>query len=602
MGRYILVYSHPEKGEQRFELSNDRSYRIGSKGDNDVVLRQNDVSRHHAILRVRDGDFHLTDLNSKNGTFINGQRTASTSFQCGDMVNLSSARLVVVEVSSGAYAMLPELPTEALKSDRETTPFREDTLGYAGEASAEDMVSLLVATSTAVRRGAVAEPLNWAVERYGLQALVVLYRDDNDNVAMVSSAGDLGPLVRSSSTLARLAREQKGHRAGTKIQQVTELGENLLVAPMQRDNVLVVRFDGPPPAIGDIRAVIAAVEAVLCCGNPPCPVDGPAGDRRDPELRKFGNPLHRVAGLSESIGECKRRAAELARRDDPVLIIGEPGTGKSLFARAIHDLSRRRAQAFVALDCSELADDAVESSLFGRDGGNGRGGAVFHASGGSLYLKGLTKVPSDVQARILEMLLNGAGERLDCRMIASSSEPLESAVAAGRIMRDLASSLRGQRLDLPPLRQRVEDIPLLVTAFQRESAGQRPRVNGGFTVAALEALARYDWPENVRELRAEVLRVIAGIDHGALVAVSDLAAGITDRLAAQDAPPPDLGALASRSLADARAEFERWKILRALHDEGGNQTRAAERLGLSRAGLFKKMRKLGLSGRANSSG
>jgi two-component system nitrogen regulation response regulator NtrX len=590
MARYILVYNHPERGEQRFKLDNDRSYRIGSKPDNDIVLRQNDVSRSHAILRVRKGTFHITDLNSKNGTYVNGQRTAAAILRCGDLVNLSSARLVVVEVGSGAYSMVPD--THPL-SDPSSGGQREDTLGYSGEASAEDMISLLITTSAAVRRGAVAEPLTWAVERFGLLAVLVLYRDERENVAMVSSAGDLGPLVRSSSVLARLAREQKGYRGGTRVQQVTEFGESLLVAPMQRDHVLVVRFRGQPPAIGDIRAVIAAVEAVLCSGNQPFLAG--SGERRDAEFRRFGSPLQRIAGLSDAIVECKRRTAEFARRDEPVLISGEPGTGKTLFARILHDLSPHHEGPFVVFDCAGETNEQIEKRLFGPARARSAEGAVAEARGGTLFIREICDLPLAAQGRLLEIVGEAAEDGSPLRFVTATARNLQTAVADGQVRQDLLSAVGGLRMELPSLRARCEDIPLLVTTFQREggSLGQR---SGGFTVDALEAFASYHWPENVGELRREVLRLMTNLPEDAMVEVADLSPQIIETLASYEVPRPDLGGLANRPLAEAREEFERWRIRRALYDCDGNQSQAAQLLGMSRAGLFKKMRRLGLTG------
>lgn len=588
MGRYVLVYSNPERGEQRFELANDRSYRIGSRPDNDVVLEQDDVSRHHAILRVRDTSFHITDLNSKNGTYVNGRRTAAASFECGDLVNLSSARLVILEVGSGAHVAVP---VARAGGGRKGAPAQEDTQGYSGAASAEDMVSLLVTTASAVRRGAVAEPLTWAVERFGFQAAVVLYRDSDDNVAMVSSAGDLGPLVRSSGALAKLVRDQKGYRAGTRIQQIVELGETLLVAPMHRDHVLVVRFTGQPPAIGDIRALIAAVEAVLCSGNPPAGLFGASGERRDAEGRRFGSPLQRIAGLSDGISACKRRAADLAHSDEPILLTGEEGTGKALFARVIHDLSPRHKGPFVSVDCGAVATAVLGDILFGGSQGERRG-ALQNAAGGTAYLARLSDVPEDLQVRILEEVVGAARASKGTRLIAGLVEDVDAAVTRGALRQDLLSALRLQCLDLPPLRARSEDIPLLITVFQREHIASEGGEVAGFTVTALEALTSYAWPGNVGELRHEVLRLLTGVGDGELVEARLLAPHIGQALADEAVPPPDLEMLAGRPLVDGREDFERWRIRRALQESGGNQSVAAQKLGLSRAGLFKKMRRL----------
>jgi len=593
MTQFILVYSHPEMGEQRFDLAREKTYRIGSTDENDIVLAQNDVSRHHAILEVRDADFHITDLDSKNGTFVNGRRTAAANFQCGDLVSLSSARLVIVEAGSGVFMTDPELELDP--SDPSASPIPEDTQVYTGVASAEDMVALLVTTSTAVRTGSVGDPLSWAVERFGLKGAAVLYRDAEDNVAMVTSAGDLGPLVTSSDTLTRLARQQKRHRAGTRIQQVSELDQSLLVAPMQRDHVLVVRFAGQPPSIGDIRAVIAAVEAVLCSGNPPGLSPRAVIERRDPEVRRFGSPLQRIAGLSHGINECKRQAVEFARRDEPLLITGEPGTGKSLFARVIHDLSPRGGLPFVLVDCSRGNAGGYDTALFGNAATGEHRGAFEEAQGGTVYLKGVCGLPLDAQASLLKKIWDASREDPGVRVIGDCGSDVEAEVKKGVLRQDLLYALGVLRLQLPPLRDRAEDIPLLVTVFQREGGSQRGSRTGGFTVGAFEALATYDWPGNVRELRNEVLRLMTCATAEALVEVYDLAPQIKEGLAARSVPPLDLAALSKRSLDEGREEFERWRILRALRDCDGNQSQAAKLLGLSRAGLFKKMRRLRLT-------
>ncbi len=117
MTQFILVYTHPTEGERRIDLVVGRSYRIGSRPDNDVVIDQKDVSRRHAVLRVEDGAFHITDLDSKNGTFVNGSKIASENFSCGDMVHLSSARMVIVEVGTGSY---PSGPEAVLRTDEDS--------------------------------------------------------------------------------------------------------------------------------------------------------------------------------------------------------------------------------------------------------------------------------------------------------------------------------------------------------------------------------------------------------------------------------------------------------------------------------------------------
>ena len=266
MAQFILVYTHPTEGEKRIDLASSRSYRIGSRPDNDVVIDQKDVSRRHAVLRVDDGSFHITDLDSKNGTFVNGSKIASETFSCGDMVHLSSARLVIIEVGTGSYP--PSLEAIALPDDDSGVSGGDETQKFRGVASMEDVITLLETTAAAVRRGALADPLTWAVNHLGFDGAVILYRDENDSVAMVSSAGDLGEVARKSGVLSKLVADHKlTSTEGTRVRQVKEMGEKLLLATVGSDHVLVVRYAGRPPAIGDIRSVIAAVDAVLGSGR-----------------------------------------------------------------------------------------------------------------------------------------------------------------------------------------------------------------------------------------------------------------------------------------------------------------------------------------------
>ncbi len=263
MAEFILVYTHPTEGEERFELVRGRSYRIGSSPDNDIVIDQKDVSRRHAVLRVEDGSFHITDLDSKNGTFINGAKNTAGTFGCGDMLHLSSARVVIVEVTTGSFTTTPEA---IARRDDSGTTVGEDTQKFRGVASMEDVITLLETTATAVVRGSLAGPLDWAVDHLGFDGVVVLYRDDEGHVAMVASVGDLGGVGRDTEKLTALATEEWPSSGGTRVRQYVENDINLLVASVGAQHVLVMRYTGRPPAIGDLRSIIASVRAVLASG------------------------------------------------------------------------------------------------------------------------------------------------------------------------------------------------------------------------------------------------------------------------------------------------------------------------------------------------
>jgi pSer/pThr/pTyr-binding forkhead associated (FHA) protein len=264
MSQYVLVFTHPKLGEQRLTLAAHQSYRLGAHSDNDVVVPQKDVSRHHAVLTTFDGRFQITDLSSKNGTFVNGQRTASGDVRCGDQLGLSSATLQILEVRDED----PEdarVVTWAPSSGMPADAGAEDTAQVSLVASAEDIVDLLEITLAGAARGAVTEPLRWAVKRLGLEAALVLYGDGRGSVSMVASAGDLGPLVLSHTTVSRLCAEMLDETpvGSPRLRQLEVQGEQLLFGRVGVQHLLVVRHAGHPPAVTDLRALIASTSAIL---------------------------------------------------------------------------------------------------------------------------------------------------------------------------------------------------------------------------------------------------------------------------------------------------------------------------------------------------
>lgn len=263
MSGFVLIHFDPEGGEQRFDLEDGRSYRLGASDHNDIVIDQQDVSRHHAILRVSGGTFHITDLKSKNGSFINGNRAEEATFRAGDLLSLSSAPLIIVEPGSDEFSVDSGDHGSAPSGDTSNTIERRIQI------SVEELVELLEITGNAVLHCAIAEPLGWAGRALGLKASLLLYFDDDECISVVSSAGDLGPLMTNSEALLALVRDANaGGRQSTRIKRFHEVNEDFLVAPVDDGHCLVVRYGGSAPAVGDIRALIASLAAVLAsCGK-----------------------------------------------------------------------------------------------------------------------------------------------------------------------------------------------------------------------------------------------------------------------------------------------------------------------------------------------
>ena len=304
-----------------------------------------------------------------------------------------------------------------------------------------------------------------------------------------------------------------------------------------------------------------------------------------------------LLGVSGAMRETMDRVRQVAPTRLPVLILGETGVGKELVARAVHDQSPRSGRPFVALNCGALPEALLESELFGFRKGAFTGadrdkpGLFETADGGTLFLDEIGDMPRSIQVKLLRTLetqevrpLGGnATKRVDVRLVSATHRDLEAEVKEGDFREDLYYRINTMILQVVPLRARRVDIPILAQHFAEEFArGQRCNVT--LRDDFLEALGRLDYPGNVRELRNRVERAIAMAGMDGAVTADHL-----DGAAARSFPRPEGGTL--RALVD---QVETQAIQEAMGRLGGNRTRVARELGLSRQGLRKKMVRLGL--------
>jgi len=297
----------------------------------------------------------------------------------------------------------------------------------------------------------------------------------------------------------------------------------------------------------------------------------------------------------------------------PVLILGESGTGKELIARALHAASGRAGGPFVAVNGASLSPTLLESELFGHERGaftgaeRARKGRFELASGGTFFLDEVGDLPAEVQIKLLRALQEGAIERVgsaepipvDVRVVAATHRDLPGEVAAGRFREDLYYRLAVVALEVPPLRRRRSDIPLLAEHFLTKHAAAAGGVRKQLSREAMDRLISYDYPGNVRQLENIVQRSLV-LARGELITTADLPAAVTGSPANGDGRRTDPGEDAPLPLRVAA--LERAAIEKALALAGGHQTRAAARLGLSERALRYKMRKLGLRGAREEDG
>jgi len=326
-------------------------------------------------------------------------------------------------------------------------------------------------------------------------------------------------------------------------------------------------------------------------------------DARQTRRFKSNTGLAELVGASPAMRSVFATIEQVAPTDASVLLRGETGTGKEMVARVVHSLSARCDKPFVGVNCAALPESLVESELFGHEKGSFTGaytrklGRFERADGGTLFIDEVGNMPASVQVKLLRALQERAFERVggsatlrvDIRLIAATNVELEKAMAAGQFREDLFYRLNVVPIELPPLRERVEDIPLLVDhflpVFQRRLGKEGIRISDAMS----QRLRDYHWPGNVRELMNVVERMVALTPSGEVAELQDLQVRRPrQRLVAMVPEAPEA------TLKEMVGEYEKRIIAQSLERHNGNRSRAARELGLTRQGLTIKIKKYGL--------
>jgi len=310
------------------------------------------------------------------------------------------------------------------------------------------------------------------------------------------------------------------------------------------------------------------------------------------EVRSYSE-FKEIVGSSPALQRVLDVVAKTAPTTTTILILGETGTGKELIARAIHDLSPRRNGPLISVNCPAIPSDLAESELFGHERGaftgahEARPGKFEMAHGGTIFLDEVADLPLEVQVKLLRVLQEHETQRvggrkthkLNLRVVAATNRDLEQEVRAGNFRDDLYHRLATMPVRVPPLRERIEDIPILASFFLTQACTKHQKVIQGFAPEALGVLMRYNWPGNIRELQNVIERAVllCGMERICVEHLSDLAAP----------PPPE-------RFSRALDEEKRRRIEIALLQSSGNQAAAARLLGVSRSNLGRLMKRLGM--------
>jgi two-component system response regulator PilR (NtrC family) len=328
------------------------------------------------------------------------------------------------------------------------------------------------------------------------------------------------------------------------------------------------------------------------------------------ENRRLRTALRaRTRSLVGSSGAMRRvhdLIAQVATTKTNVLVSGESGTGKELVARGIHDLSERREKPFIAVNCGAIPENLLESELFGHVRGaftgavSNKPGLVETADGGTLFLDEIGELPQSLQVKLLRLIqektLRRVGgnhdQRIDVRIVAATNRDLRAEAEAGRFREDLYYRLNVIQIGLPALRERMEDIPLLVQHFLEKYRRELGKDVQGLTTAAMEKVLAYPFPGNVRELENLIERAVA-LARGPVLDVDGLPSSVLERSAKARTPAP-VATAEGANLDEILASYERGLLSDALQRAGGVKKRAARLLGISFRSFRYRLEKLGL--------
>jgi DNA-binding NtrC family response regulator len=576
----------------RFELPLGH-VRLGSAPDNDLCIPFPGISRRHAQIERTEHGALIRDLGSKNLLMVDGVAVTMAELPLNATLRVGRATLSLEEARTADLQIAFEVAETDVHSPSEET-CTEHEASTGGPAAALQLVRDYEGMSHRVFLRTLSTRLNEAREVLSAETLALGSWTEDGRTCFRSIAGS----IPDDDVLRRIA---PGKRKRLSIRRQSE---NVVEAIRGRRWCMAVFERGQRPP----QWQIDFIEYLACKSLGPESEPAAAGASPDVPLPV---PESMVIGSSARMRTAMDQLRATAGSDLDVLLTGETGTGKELFARLVHAAGKYTSGPFVAINCAAIPSELLEAELFGvhgrvATGVDPRSGRFAQAEGGSLFLDEIGELPDRLQAKLLRVLqereilpLGAALPRpIHLRVIAASNRNLLHLSREGAFRPDLYYRLSALRFDLPALRDRREDIPGLTLAFANEAAARQHKNVRGLSRAALAALIGYDWPGNIRELRNQVQRAMLICEPN----------GILDASHFELEPPPNPPPCAPEAVAAQAVpiellaplqlqveSLERDVISRALARCNGNRSAAARLLGITRNGLALKSRRLGLS-------
>ena len=632
-------------GLEQLYLLKPGENRLGALDSNEVTLPIPGVSRMHARLSLSTtGDLSIEDLSSKNGTFADGQRIQTATVPVGSELRFGPVSLRYEEFhrDDGRLAISFDFnPTEQTMS----FPIQGSPRNTGTQISSLTRQWLILAEAFQERlmygeAGDFTAALSLLVEEMHLDTACMMELPDGREPVLLNTVGRLDDAA--AKELKRVLKPFRQQPAGRNTIYYDTLndsrGGSLTVAALRSPGAdpLVLALWGRFPGRLDSEQFLRLLIRMLDAQRP----NVARGGQRESEDTSGTYPglivpPDYVYAQSEVMRQIYDLMQTLAQGDLPILIIGETGVGKEYLAQILHSSSPRRRGPFVAINCAAIPAELLEAELFGIGDGvatgvTARKGRFQLADGGTLFLDEIGDMSADLQAKLLRALqekeVHPLGKEpvgVDVRVLGATNQELLNRISDGSFRADLYYRLAGYVLEIPPLRERREDVPPLVEHFIRQCAGELNRSIRGLTVHALRMLTDYPWPGNVRELANEVRRAVYLCPDHRTIESSTLSKTLRQHYATQglgglgldsseghSTPGTQSGDLPrrERSRDDSKIvsrpvglsldsldleELEHKAIDEALRRCQGNQVQAAKLLGISRQKLRRRMERMG---------